>query len=667
METKTIVVEVESNLGSLKSQLREAQAEVAAMSEKFGATSTEAMNAAKAAGRLKDTIGDAKQLTDSFNPDAKFKALTASMSGALNGFQAVQGAMGLFGAEGVEVQKMLLQVQSAMALAQGVDGLLEAKDAFKTFGAQVGNNLKSIADGAKNAFSTVKGAIAATGIGLLVIALGYVVSNFDEISAKAKTAATSTNNWLNSSSTTAKATKKYLELLLLPITLMIDLYHEVEDAILGTSDATRAVALQQQRVADARNRQLEEEKNAQIAVVKGLDRKIALLDSEGKSTIALRKEKLALQLQEAEMNLQALEFVSQAMSGSDVMKSLYVELINNAKDTVNKLKIEENNITSDQKAENQKRIDDAKSKAEEKAANEKTASDAKKQQEKEDADASIAENQRIYDEWLKLNAERITKKDSQFSLEQELTNTAKEQELAKLIESYEAKYLIAANNGRLEYLLAEQQKIDIDALNTKYNDKAAADDAAAKEKQKTADQAETQRKLQNFNKIMDLTKDSLQGISDIVAAFAGKSKAAQKKAFATQKKLNIAIATVETIKGAVSAFTGMTSSIPGPVGIALGVVAAAGVAASGVAQVKKITSTKFDGGGDEGGGGGGGGDLSSSAPAAPTPANFNVVGNSGTNQLMQGLQNQPIKAYVVGGDVTTAQNLDRNKITTASI
>ena len=111
----------------------------------------------------------------------------------------------------------------------------------------------------------------------------------------------------------------------------------------------------------------------------------------------------------------------------------------------------------------------------------------------------------------------------------------------------------------------------------------------------------------------------------------------------------------------------MTSQIPGPVGIALGVVAAASVAASGVAQVKKISSTSFDGGGDEGGGGGGGGNLSSSAPAAPTPANFNVVGNSGTNQLMQGLQNQPIKAYVVGGDVTTAQNLDRNKITTASI
>jgi len=167
METKTIVVEVESNLGSLKSQLKAAQAEVSAMSEKFGATSIEALNAAKAAAKLKDTIGDAKALTDAFNPDAKFKALTASMSGALNGFQAVEGAMGLFGAEGEAVQKTLLKVQSAMALAQGVDGLLEAQDAFKTFGAT-----------AINAFKGIATAIKANPLGLLITAITLATAAF---------------------------------------------------------------------------------------------------------------------------------------------------------------------------------------------------------------------------------------------------------------------------------------------------------------------------------------------------------------------------------------------------------------------------------------------------------------------------------------------------------
>ena len=45
---------------SLRSQLRQAQADVAELSAKFGATSKEAVEAAKRAGELKDAIGDAK-------------------------------------------------------------------------------------------------------------------------------------------------------------------------------------------------------------------------------------------------------------------------------------------------------------------------------------------------------------------------------------------------------------------------------------------------------------------------------------------------------------------------------------------------------------------------------------------------------------------------------
>lgn len=49
---------------------------------------------------------------------------------------------------------------------------------------------------------------------------------------------------------------------------------------------------------------------------------------------------------------------------------------------------------------------------------------------------------------------------------------------------------------------------------------------------------------------------------------------------------------------------------------------------------------------------------------------FNVVGASGTSQLAQtigGLNQQPIKAFVVGKDITTQQELDRNIVNTAGI
>ena len=52
--------------------------------------------------------------------------------------------------------------------------------------------------------------------------------------------------------------------------------------------------------------------------------------------------------------------------------------------------------------------------------------------------------------------------------------------------------------------------------------------------------------------------------------------------------------------------------------------------------------------------------------ASRTP-NFNVVGQSGTNALLESLQSKPMKAYVVGGEVSTQQQLDRKKVQTSSI
>lgn len=52
--------------------------------------------------------------------------------------------------------------------------------------------------------------------------------------------------------------------------------------------------------------------------------------------------------------------------------------------------------------------------------------------------------------------------------------------------------------------------------------------------------------------------------------------------------------------------------------------------------------------------------------AGVTAPNFNVVGNNGLNQLAQ-LQQQPVKAYVVGSEVSTQQALDRNRITNAQL
>lgn len=163
--------EADKTVKSFKQQLREANQELLNVSEKFGATSKEAINAAKRVAELKDAIGDAKAMADAFSPDAKFAAFSGALRGVAGGFAGVQGAMALFGSESENLQKTLLKVQAAMALSEGLNAITGSIDAFKNLGAVIKSSVVT-------AFSTLRGAMMATGIGALVVAVGALVTNF---------------------------------------------------------------------------------------------------------------------------------------------------------------------------------------------------------------------------------------------------------------------------------------------------------------------------------------------------------------------------------------------------------------------------------------------------------------------------------------------------------
>ena len=223
-EKRTIELEVKDNVKSLKAQYKEAVVELQRVSAAYGETSDEAIRAAKAAAQLKDQIGFTNDLVNSFNPDAKFNALSKSVGGVLDGFQAVEGGLGLIGVEGESVQQAMLKVQSAMAFSQGVQGLMEAKDSFKqlgsvvkdvvaqlfrknaattagaavdkanvvTTGAQaVASSGLATAQGgvavstgvASNAMKLFRIALISTGIGAIVVAVGLLIANFDKVAA----------------------------------------------------------------------------------------------------------------------------------------------------------------------------------------------------------------------------------------------------------------------------------------------------------------------------------------------------------------------------------------------------------------------------------------------------------------------------------------------------
>ena len=151
-------------------------------------------------------------------------------------------------------------------------------------------------------------------------------------------------------------------------------------------------------------------------------------------------------------------------------------------------------------------------------------------------------------------------------------------------------------------------------------------------------------------------QDGLAGI----AANLGKETAAGKAAA-------IAAATISTYQSATDSYKSL-AGIP-VVGPALGFAAAAAAVTAGFTNIKAITSTKTP---QTAGMGGGGSAPSVARPSAPTsaPPAFNIVGAGGTSQLAEaigGQAQQPVKAYVVSNDVSTAQELDRNIVQGASI
>ena len=85
-----------------------------------------------------------------------------------------------------------------------------------------------------------------------------------------------------------------------------------------------------------------------------------------------------------------------------------------------------------------------------------------------------------------------------------------------------------------------------------------------------------------------------------------------------------------------------------------------------MSQAKQILS-KVKGGGASIGGDISGGGRGVSTPSAPA---FNIVGSDPQTQLADAIGQQtqkPIKAFVVAGDVSTAQSLDRNIIQESSL
>jgi hypothetical protein len=187
--------------------------------------------------------------------------------------------------------------------------------------------------------------------------------------------------------------------------------------------------------------------------------------------------------------------------------------------------------------------------------------------------------------------------------------------------------------------------------------------------ERTAQEAEEGRKrTQIEQEVQDAKVDLAVGVmgslNEIAQVFMQGNEKQARRAFNINKAVGIAEAVISTASGIAKALAQTTDPTPTQ-SLRFGNAIAVGLA--GAAQVATIAAQQFNAGG---GGGGSSSIQTPSAPTAPTATprtpDFNVVGQSGTNALLESLQNKPMKAYVVGGEVSTQQQLDRKKVQTSS-
>ena len=600
--------------------------------------------------------------------------LGSALNGATSGFAATQGAMALFGSENDALEKSLLKVQSALAIQQGVQGLSVA---YKELGGKTG-----IATKAQAAFNFVMNLnpilLIVTGITLAIAALLKFTSFLDPAIQGLKDFGDAIGLTNFEEEKTAKAREKRAVANEKRLQKEIDNLKEIRENL---DKNYQAYQRQLNAEIEALKQSKEGLKNKkEIAAIDEQIRQKSIEGIEEEYNTFKEAQQLKLEEYEKEIKKNQDRINAAKARGSSQYKTelFYVEKYTAE---ANKLRNElnTNNFTQYQEYINKLEALDIE-KAKKEKEEQKASNDRYKQylqdrlnirRKIEDIENSLLQDG--IEKELEINRDKFRR------LREDVKGNREERKiLTDLYNQQEAQAeakIIADNQKRREdaFETERSERAEllnfVDELNTKEveSEKAknlaiieSSKDAAAKQKEIDEKAKADAQAIQDFK--FDIASQGLQTISNLTELFAGKSEKAAKKAFQIQKAVSIAQATIDTYKSANAIFAS-TAANPITVLNPSAPFIAAGVAvAAGLVNVATIASQKFQGGGTTGGGG------QESAPdlgGGATPQ-FNVVGDSGINQIAQ-LQQQPVQAFVVSGEVTTSQALDRNRVQNATL
>ncbi len=619
-ETKTVKLEVKSNVDEVTAEFKKTGQEINKTTEDVNK-----LNEATVAGSddivksqkkvqesLKNTSKQAEKTKDNF---AKFDTAAKNIKG---GFEAAEGAMDLLGQKSETTGAIISGVGEAMNVSKGIESI-------KEYSKSVG-----LAGKVQKAFNLI---VKANPLALLATAIIGIIGYF---------------------------------------AIFTDAIDYAVQKLKDLGDWLGITNFEEEKLAEERKKRHEENMARQKAQESLLDAEIKQLEALGKSTIDLRREralahKEALQqsFEMAGLMSKASNALSDMLNGTKTQAKLTARQIELQAELMN-VDTELINLDKEKETEQQKNHDAYVKRQDDKI---------KKQQDLEEIERKRLENLKklendLLDELAALEQENYNKTLTDQELEEQkarekyfkiktLAENEIEDETAQkeALEIIEINHLNAMNDIKVKYGEIDQGNKDKQDADDKARDDKKKQDAIDAEEAKNKALAEIrQADISNIESGINLVKSLGKDNKKVQAAaiIAENAVGVAKTIISTQAANAAALATPQAVatSGAAAAPVIARNNIAAGLSIATSVAATAqGLSAlnegGSIDQGTELPEAQ------------GGGEVIS--------PEFNIVGDTGINDLENLGSQTPLQAYVTSQDVTTAQGLDRARVENATI
>lgn len=591
--------------------------------------------------KVTDAHKDAKLSINDFGVQMKNVATVGkAVTGALTGIQAGMNALGL---ESSGVAEKISKLQNLQAMT-------EAFGALKDDGVKAFNGLKDALGSATKGLSGFKKALIGTGIGAIVVAIGLLIANFDEL-----------NNWIkNVTGGALDLTKVFdglkgifenigptlksfgnlvLQYLLAPFRTVIDtaqgLGNIFQNLFKGDFDGVKKAAEDMSSniksnftaVGDAAKDFGSTVAEGYTNGVKKAEEKVA---QKAKEEAAKKAEEYKKQQNERLNQRKATLDAELAYQKAthDKEWSTSQEYKNKLESYYNELLVLYSKTYGEESLEYKKVLTEKLTSLRDFITNEEQAIiDANNKK--------LEEERKRAEEELKIAEQR--EKDKQKLIDSldgyGLTGVEKYQkELDDLKLKYEEEYNLLAGNLEAQTLLQQKYADDVAAV----HQKVADDSNAALEEQ----YAKVQDSIGKANQLASFATSMLD-------SFADAQDKTTKEGFEKSKKMQVASATIQMLQGIATAISGAFTTKTGPWDIILAAAQAASIAVAGGIQINKIKQQKFDGG-----------STSISAPTVNMPTAADIANSSiSTREIISDSEAESslsaTKVYVTESDIAS--------------